>query len=103
MEKKELIWNQGPEYGGNGTAGGGMWNDGDFLLVVIELREGRDVMAVRINCVDGYANMVMADTGDDCGWSVEDIAWWANLENALPGQSNAPITNPDKTKEKNEN
>ena len=84
MEKKELTWNLGPSEGGQGTAGGDRWNDGDLLLVVVNLREGRDVMAVRITCSEGIANVVMPDTGDDCGWGVDDISWWAYLEDALP-------------------
>ena len=91
-ERKELMWNIGPSDGGRGTAGGDMWNDGDLLLVVVNLREGRATMAVRITCCDGEANMVMSDTGDECGWSVNDISWWAYLDDALPSMPNAKMS-----------
>ena len=100
MEKKELTWNPGPTEGGQGTAGGDRWNDGDLLLVVVNLREGRDVMAVSITCSEGIANVVMADTGDACGWGVDAISWWAYLEEALPSLPNTETTNREATRPK---
>lgn len=73
-------WHEGPANGGEGTAGGNMWIDGEELLVIIELRDGdREVLSVIINADGNQASMVMNGSGDDTGWDLFDIYWWARV------------------------
>ena len=84
-----LIWNPGPANGGAGNSeslnGKAWWSD-STLLVIVELREGVDIMAVNVS--DG--EMFLHGSGDDTGWTLDDVSWWADLDAALPPIIPAP-------------
>jgi|GEM_PF-2713123 len=83
-----LDWKAGPSGGGEGTAGGDRWWDGDALLVIVELGSGgREVFVADISADEGRADMVLSASGDDTGWQLSDIYTYAKLDSSnLPPQ-----------------
>lgn len=85
-----LVWHPGPAIGGGGTAQDerretkNFWWDGDLLLILIELKNAHFVRLVKVNADGDMLGFVDPDTGDDIGYSAEDISWWAKVMDALP-------------------
>lgn len=108
------TWNKGPANGGAGTAGprseehpGGLWWDGDALLVVVEVTNNKtgeewlEYHAVQIICDVEFFGVSSLNGDDDCGWPPESWSWWLRLpafpdgeeiEAIQTGNPRAPIT-----------
>ena len=87
-----IDWYPGPAQDGGGTAGGEYWNDGDTLLIVVELRGGAsEVVCVNVSADEGRADMTLQSTGDDTGWTLSDISWWAILNGKFPKQKDQAL------------
>lgn len=83
-----LVWHAGPASGGGGTAGGCKWWDGDRLLVVVSTNSGPDVQVVSIHA-DGHFCEMRVDE-ETWGWEMDDVSWWAKLEDKHLPAANAP-------------
>ena len=75
-----LEWKKGPALGGEGTAGGDWWNDGDWLIIVVDTVGKRRVFMVRVSCDVDYFGLY--DQYDDYfdDYSIEDVSWYAVLD-----------------------
>lgn len=87
--KIEIEWKRGPNNGGEGTAGMhadgcGIWWDRELLLCVVNLTMGREIFVAVVHADGNQASLTYYDSGDDIGWTPDDISWWAKIETALP-------------------
>lgn len=81
--KRELVWHRGPFLGGDGTAGGDSWYNGQRLLV--EYSRGGDTYdhaLVEVCADEDGVEFLLAGTDEVAEFGVDDIRWWA-LINAL--------------------
>lgn len=85
-----LVWHAGPANGGEGTAGlrdgDPWWDDGDLLLVIVDVVGGREMRLLNVHA-DGPESLDFSDpeTGNfDFGWTDRQISWWARIKESLP-------------------
>lgn len=85
--KKELKWNKGPANGGTGTYGedngvGSRWWNGEKLLIVIDLENGRNETHLVIVSADGDNAYLKETLTEDIifDFTFDDISWWARIE-----------------------
>lgn len=87
-----LEWHKGTEVGtaGKSKEGWPLWRDGDTLLAIVETNSGRETSVVHISCDEDYFS-VEDSNGDIWGWSIEDIEWWALLDERNMPQNNSSV------------
>jgi hypothetical protein len=91
-----LRWRKGPaQKGGEGTAGvdelgKAVWWDGETIMTIVRTNGGMEYDILNVSTDEGTAYLQLQSTGDDWGWTFNEILWWAKIEAENLPKENIP-------------
>jgi hypothetical protein len=79
-EKADFTWHRGPNLGGEGTAGGNNWWDGDTLVVIAgDGKENTILALVTVDADEGYVVLRSWEDDEALEFGPSEIAWWSKF------------------------